>query len=166
MCEVFLRKVFLTEKCPRESFVYPVQKHLPHTHTHTHPSLSPSMSFAPSLLSPLYLLQGTQRHISLGRTRQAIPACLKNQPTCTFLTFSACCLHTRLSSLLTSSRLPAPGMNSSSHLHYIHIPHFLCLQSRTVIHSHSTQILLSGGFLPFSDPPAVHRCASFCSTAV
>lgn len=106
----------LTEKCPWEPFVCPVQKHLPHTYTHTHahtettnahihPSLS--LSFAPSLLSPLYLLQGTQRHISLGRTPQAVPACRMNQPTCTFLTFSACTLHTRLSSLLTSTQAPS-----------------------------------------------------------
>lgn len=72
MCEVFLHKVFLTGKCPWESFVYPVQKHLPHTHTqtahtytnrtHIHASLPLFCPFSP--FTPISLARNTAPYFS------------------------------------------------------------------------------------------------------
>lgn len=80
--------LFFSRKYPREPLIFLSTLHTP-------------IALTPVLLShPHSSLRGTQHHISLGRTLQAVPACLKNQrspphplqPVCTFLTFSACSL--------------------------------------------------------------------------
>lgn len=108
----------------------------PSTSTHI-PFLSFSNAPFP-LMSPSLLLQGTQHRVSLGRTLQAVPACLKNQRSpphprsqrAHFSHFLACSLRTVRFSRSTSSRLPGTagqgGTDMSSHLHYIH-PHPPCL---------------------------------------
>lgn len=142
MCEAFPPQGLLTEKCPWESFVYPVQKHLPHTHTQTtHTSIPLSLSvvcpFSP--FTPISLARNTAPYFSWQNS--AGRPCVPEKPANMHISHIFCllCAHTSLRASSHHPGFPAPGTNSSPHLHYIHIPHFLRRQSRRVIRSHSTQ---------------------------
>ncbi len=152
------------------------------THTHAHTHLLSSLSFAPSLFahphssckehSTMFLLAELCR-LSLRAWKTSV---LPLVPAANAHISHIFCLLSVNSSLQPPHIIQAPRqmqdrVGQIRPLTYItstsSLSLFLCLQSLSIIHSHSIQIPLSGGYLPFSlclSEPAECRCVSLCVT--